>query len=302
MVRYIDAHKKDFNWELFIKDIPVVVRAMDNVTDRTVYPLEVQKDNAMKRRRMGLGVTGMANALEFLGHPYASEGYLKMQDSIMDTLKNVAYQASAYLANEKGSFPLFDKAKFLDAHFIKSLSPVTRNMIETYGIRNSHLISFAPTGTISLTADNVSSGIEPVFSHSYTRTIQTFEGPVTEEVKDYAYAKWGLKGKTSSECTVMDHVNVLANAQKHCDSAVSKTCNVGDRVTFDEFKDVYMRAYELGCKGITTFRASGKRYGVLNELPAEKPEEAPKVEEKKDVDSGAEACYYNPITGAKECG
>lgn len=300
LVKYLREDTKEFDWETFIKDIPVVVQAMDNVNDISVFPLPEQREQALAKRRMGLGITGAANALEFLGYPYASVEYLAFQDKVLDTLKNVAYQASSYVAKMKGPFPLFDRDKYLSSPFIQGLSKMTQDMISAYGIRNSHLISIAPTGTISLSADNISSGIEPVFSHSYTRQIQAFDGPVTEEVKDYGYARWGLKGRTANECSVYDHVQVLANAQKHSDSAVSKTCNVGERVTFDEFKDVYMLAYEKGCKGITTFRAAGKRYGILNETT--KKDDKPEQEATLDVAPAAEACYINPITGAKECG
>lgn len=300
LVKYLREDTKEFDWETFIKDIPVVVQAMDSVNDISVFPLPEQREQALAKRRMGLGITGAANALEFLGYPYASAEYLAFQDKVLDTLKNVAYQASSYVAKMKGPFPLFDRDKYLSSPFIQGLSKMTQDMISAYGIRNSHLISIAPTGTISLSADNISSGIEPVFNHSYTRQIQTFDGPITEEVKDYGYARWGLKGRTANECSVYDHVQVLANAQKHSDSAVSKTCNVGERVTFDEFKDVYMLAYEKGCKGITTFRAAGKRYGILNETT--KKDDKPEQEATLDVAPAAEACYINPVTGAKECG
>jgi len=299
MVKYLNEEAKEFDWHTLIQDISTVVRAMDNVNDVSPFPLPAQKEEARKYRRIGLGVTGMANALEFLGHSYASDSYLTEQDKILETLCNAAYQASAYLAKEKGVFPRFDKEKFLNSPFVQRLAEPTKALIREYGVRNSHLTSLAPTGTISLTADNVSSGIEPVFSHSYTRTIQTFDGPVVEAVKDYAYAKWGIKGRTSGECPVEDHVAVLARAQRFVDQAVSKTCNVGNRVTFDEFKDVYMLAYEKGCKGITTFRAAGKRYGILNETT--KKDDKPEQEATLDVAPAAEACYYDPSTGKKSC-
>ena len=153
----------------------------------------------------------------------------------------------------------------------------------------SHLTSIAPTGTISLTADNVSSGIEPPFSLYYDRTIQGFDGAQVERVEDYAYTK-GFQVYTANEITAREHLNVLALAQKFVDSAVSKTCNVGDQVTYDEFKTLYYDAWKAGCKGITTFRAAGKRYGILNEATNDNATEG-----------NAEACYFDPETGQKSC-
>jgi len=150
----------------------------------------------------------------------------------------------------------------------------------------SHLTSIAPTGTISLSADNISSGLEPVFSHRYDRTIQTEDGPIVEEVSDYAYRELGVLGKTADECTLDEHLAALVVASKRVDSAVSKTMNVGANVTWDEFKSIYVQAWKKGCKGCTTFRAAGERYGVLNV---------------KDSESG-DACYIDPDTGKKECG
>ena len=169
-------------------------------------------------------------------------------------------------------------------------------MIKKHGLRNSHLTSIAPTGTISLVAGNISSGIEPTFSKYYDRTIQTFEGPKVERVDDYAY-RHGTDPVTANEISVQQHVEVLAMAQHYVDSAVSKTCNVGDDVSFEEFKDVYYTAWQEGCKGITTFRAAGKRYGILNEV-----KEEPTEEDSDDFDWGqAEACFIDPQTGKKTC-
>jgi ribonucleoside-diphosphate reductase alpha chain len=154
-----------------------------------------------------------------------------------------------------------------------------------YGIRNSHLTSIAPTGTISLCADNISSGIEPVFSHSYNRKIITPEGPRVETVDDYGLRVFGVKGKTANETSVAEHLAVLSAAAKRVDSAVSKTVNVGENVTFDEFKNVYLTAYKEGCKGVSTFRTNGKREGILTEAPKEE----------------VLACTIDPQTGARSC-
>jgi ribonucleoside-diphosphate reductase alpha chain len=163
-----------------------------------------------------------------------------------------------------------------------------QDLIAQHGIRNSHLLSIAPTGTISLTADNVSSGIEPVFALTAERTVQTMDGPKKEVLKDYAYEVFGVKGRTANEVSVQEHLDVLLLASKYVDSAVSKTCNVGDHVTFNEFKDIYLKAWEGGAKGITTFRAAGKRFGILNVV-------------NEGDESRAEACYIDPTTGTKTC-
>ena len=281
----------DFDYNLFTGDIHNAVRAMDNVIDRTIYPLPEQEKEAKAKRRMGLGVTGLANAGEMLGYPYASERFMTWAEEVLTMLRDTCYYASAKLAKEKGPFPLFNKDKYLKSQFIKTLPYDVQVMIEEHGIRNSHLTSIAPTGTISLTADNVSSGIEPPFSHYYDRTVQQFDGHQIERVMDYAYSQ-GVAGRTANEISADEHVDVLILASQYVDSAVSKTCNVGDNVTYDEFKELYVKAWTYGCSGITTFRAAGKRYGILNEVKPANDNEEPK----------AEACFIDPNTGQKECG
>ena len=298
-----------FNEAQLKRDIPHVVRAMDNVIDRTIYPLKEQSDEAKNKRRMGLGVTGLANAAELIGYQYGSAEFMEFAEKIFKILRNGTYAASVRLAEEKGPFPLF-RPEYLKGNFVRQLPYNIRKEMKKHGIRNSHLTSIAPTGTISLVADNVSGGLEPVFSHYYDRTIQTFEGPTVERVEDYAY-KRGVKGKTADSLSVMEHVEVLALATNYVDSAVSKTCNVGDSVTFDEFKDVYYQAWQMGCKGITTFRASGRRFGIFQAVEEEATsdgtsEEATtqvgKEETEQAGSEGATACFIDPQTGAKECG
>lgn len=224
----------------------------------------------------------------------------------MQIIRDGCYRASVDLAVEKGPFPLYDEL-MLESEFCKTLPKDIREDIRRNGIRNSHLLSVAPTGTISLSADNVSSGIEPVFSHYYDRIIQTFDGPREERVEDYAYREWGIKGKTANELSVFDHVKVLNVASEYVDSACSKTCNVGDDVGWEDFKQVYMDAYEGGASGCTTFRASGKRYGILNASTSEDVAEEPMddvgvtpVTENDQGDVGG-ACYYDPQTGRRQC-
>jgi len=277
----------EFDYELFKHDIPIVVRAMDNVVDRTIYPLPMQKDEAESKRRMGLGITGLANAAEMCGYSYASPEFMDFTEEVLKILRDCSYAASSDLALEKGSFPLFDAMHYMQSKFIKTLPEWVQGKIRNQGIRNSHLTSIAPTGTISLVADNVSSGIEPPFMLYYDRSIEQFDGTHVERVEDYAYRK-GVSGRTANEISGQEHLEVLALAANYVDSAVSKTCNIGDEVPYEDFKTLYYDAWKLGCKGITTFRAAGKRYGVLN-----KP--------KEDEEPQAEACYIDPDTGQKTC-
>lgn len=285
-----------FNVHKFSKDIFTAVRALDRVIDISMFPLEAQKIEAQNKRRMGLGITGLANCLEIMGMKYGDEESLIATKAIMTVLRNTAYAASIELAKEKGSFPLFDVEKFLASEFVQGLPLHLQEDIRKYGIRNSHLISIAPTGTISLTADNVSSGIEPPFQLEYTRYMQL--GPdegKTEVVKDFAWNFYGVKGRTANEISAKEHVDMLTTVAKYVDQAVSKTCNVGPEVSWDEFKDIYMQAWKGKAKGVTTFREVGKRFGVLRSLP---PDAAP-VE--SDVEEGGGACTIDLVTGIRSC-
>lgn len=276
-----------FNWAQFREDIPTVVRAMDKVIDIAVYPMYEQEQEAHNKRRMGLGVTALANAGETLGLAYGSQEFLTFEERVLRLLRDECYRASARLAQERGPFPLFDRDLYLAGEFVRGLPDDIRTLIMAGGIRNSHLTSIAPTGTISLAADNVSSGVEPVFSKSVRRTVQTFDGPTEQLVEDYAYARHQVEPVEANDVTADEHLMVLATAQKYMDSAVSKTCNVPSDMPWADFKDLYMRAWELGCKGITTFNAGGKRMGILK---AEKPEE----------ETGL-SCEMDPVTGRSSC-
>ena len=283
-----------FDGSKFIEDIKAVVRAMDNIMDLGVYPLPQQETEGKAKRRMGLGVTGVANALERMGMPYGSTEFIEMLEWVLKILRDTAYRTSMELAKEKGPFPMFDAEKYLQGTFIKTLPEDIRKGIAAYGIRNSHLLSIAPTGTISLSADNISSGIEPVYTYSYTRTIITAEGVRYEDVEDYGYRVWGIKGRTANDLSPEEHVNVLVAAQKYVDSACSKTCNVGADVDWDRFKELYISAYDGGAKGCTTFRAAGKRMGILVEK---------EVKEKEYIDDedSVEVCVIDPKTGQPTC-
>lgn len=289
LTQYI-RNQKFFDFEALTADVPGVVRAMDNVVDVAKYPLPQQELEAKSKRRMGLGVTGAANAIEALGFPYADSGYIEIQSKILQTILHEAYRASIRLAKEKGPFPLFHRDKYLDGAFIKTLPDDIQQGIYDHGIRNSHLTSIAPTGTISLSADNVSSGIEPVYAYEQRRTIINEDGSTSRvvDLKDYGLHKFGVRGRTVADLTADEHVAVLCAAQKFVDSAISKTCNVGDAVTFEEFKEIYQKAYAGGAKGCTTFREAGKRFGILNAKDENDPETI--------------ACFIDPETGQRSCG
>ena len=287
LVKYVEDDQ--FNFAKMKEDIPHVVRAMDNVIDRTKYPLEEQHGDHQDKRRMGLGITALANTFTLLGMSYGSPESIKLTKKIMQTLTHSAYEASSDLAVEKGSFPLYEEEGYMASGFISRLPKDLQDKIRKQGIRNSHLTSIAPTGTISFCADNVSSGIEPVFAHEYDRTVQLPEGPIVMKMKDYVWNMFEKKGEQTSDLTTDDHLNIQIAVQPFIDSACSKTINVGDAVTFAEFKEVYLKGWKGKLKGVTTFRLAGKRYGILN------------VSEEKDTDEGA-ACFIDPETGQKECG
>ena len=275
-----------FDWDRFTLDIPNVVRAMDNVIERTVYPLPEQEVEAKKKRRMGLGVLGLANAGEALGYRYGGEQFLAFERNVLRFLRDECYKASIELGKEKGKFPLYTH-DYLTGGFVRSLpDDIVSDIINANGIRNSHLTSIAPTGTIHITAGCVSSGIEPPYALEYDRTVLGFDGPEIHRAIDYANKFWDVKGKTANEVTVQEHLAVLSNAQRYVDSSVSKTCNCGPDVNYQDFKAIYTQAWKDKCKGVSTFRAAGKRMGVL----------------KADEDETPQACYIDPDTGERSCG
>lgn len=252
----------------------LAVRMMDNVVDASRFPLEEQAREAQAKRRIGLGVTGLADALILCRTRYGTERAVALTDAWLGAIKNEAYRTSARLAAEKGAFPLYDRDAFLAAPMLRSLDADVRALVERHGVRNALLTSIAPTGTISLFADNVSSGIEPVFSYSYERTVLLPDGSRrTEEVSDHAYrlfrAAFGPDRPLpdyfvdAQVLTPAEHVVMQAAAQRHVDSSISKTINCPEDLPFDAFKDVYRQAYELGCKGCTTYRPNAVTGSVL---------------------------------------
>lgn len=257
----------------------IAVRLLDNVIDISNYPLPQQREEAMKKRRMGIGLTGLADVFIFMGVKYGSPESIELAGKIMSTITHAAYRASIELARERGSFKLFDAARYGAGKFIATLPRDIRDGIRKYGIRNSHLTSIAPTGTISLLAGNVSSGLEPVFAFTYKRRIRnTDEHDYTEvEIADYAYRRYlEFTGRTSENVgelppcfvsadsiTPMEHLKIQAVLQKYVDSSISKTINIPADYPFEKFSDIYMEAYDAGLKGCTTFRPSEHIAGVL---------------------------------------
>jgi len=263
--------------------VPLAVRMMDNVVDASRFPLEQQTKEAQAKRRIGLGVTGLADALIMCGLRYGSAKAVATTEAWLRAIERAAYLASAELAREKGAFPLFDKEKYLAAENIKRLDKDVRDVIAAHGIRNALLTSIAPTGTISIFADNVSSGLEPVFSFKYTRNVLMPDGSRREEeVSDHAYRLFRrLKGDSAplpdyfvdaQALAPADHVVMQAAVQKYVDSSISKTINVPADFPFEQFKDVYLQAYELGCKGCTTYRPNEVTGAVLEVKQEAKPQ------------------------------
>ncbi|WP_444462964.1 adenosylcobalamin-dependent ribonucleoside-diphosphate reductase [Rhodobacter capsulatus] len=269
------------------------VRMMDNVVDASRFPLPQQQAEATNKRRIGLGVTGLADALLMLGLRYGSDAAAAQTEAWMKAIARAAYLASVDLAREKGAFPLFDAQKYLNSGNMLQMDEDVRQAIATHGIRNALLTSIAPTGTISLYAGNVSSGIEPVFAYAYTRKVLQKDGSRTEEeVVDCAVQMWrDLKGDAplpdyfvnAQTLAPMDHVKMQAAAQKWIDSSISKTINCPVDISFDDFKDVYMAAFESGCKGCTTYRPNDVTGSVLT--VSETSEKTPETE------TGAEVVY-----------
>ncbi len=262
------------------------IRMLDNVVDISNYPLPQQEAEALAKRRIGLGVTGLADALIFCRARYGSPHALALVDRWLSVIKNAAYRASALIAAEKGAFPLYDRDRFLATPMVASLDTDVRALIAAHGIRNALLTSIAPTGTISLLAGNVSSGIEPVFAHAYRRKILLPDGTHREElVEDHAVARFraafgeGVKLPdyfvTSETLLPAEHLAVQAIAQRHIDSAISKTINCPEDISFDAFKDIYTNAFAMGCKGCTTYRPNAVTGSVLAAAPAAETAKAP---------------------------
>ncbi len=275
--------------------VTTAVRMMDNVVNVSKFPLDAQAQEAQAKRRIGLGVTGLADALIMCGLRYGADEAAQQAEKWLQAIARSAYLASAQLAAEKGAFPLYDADAFLKAPAVQALGKDVAGDIRENGIRNALLTSIAPTGTISLYAGNVSSGIEPVFAYGYTRKVLQKDGTKTEEeVVDYAVQMWreqfGDKELPSyfvnaQTLDPLDHVKMQAAAQKWVDSSISKTINCPKDISFEAFKDVYLEAYETGCKGCTTYRPNDVTGSVLS--VSETSDAAPQT------DTGADVVYIS---------
>ncbi|MFL2687885.1 MAG: adenosylcobalamin-dependent ribonucleoside-diphosphate reductase [Alphaproteobacteria bacterium] len=254
--------------------IPLAVRMLDNVIDVSTFPLETQAKEAKSKRRVGLGVTGLADALIMCRVRYGSPEAIGIVGSWMEMIQRLAYLASVELAAEKGAFPLFDGEAYLAGDTLMGLDEEIRQSIKANGIRNGLLTSIAPTGTISLLAGNVSSGIEPVFRYEYQRDVISDDGTKRlGAVTDYAYSLfrtlYGLEAPLpsyfvdSAELKPEDHLVMQAAVQEFVDSSISKTINLPKSISFESFKEVYAQAYQLDCKGCTTYRPNDITGAVL---------------------------------------
>jgi ribonucleoside-diphosphate reductase alpha chain len=253
------------------------VRFLDNVIDISRFPLEAQEAEAKWKRRLGLGVTGLANALAFCGARYGGDEAVELTRRWLGVIKREAYRTSARLAAEKGVFPLY-QASMLERPNLASLDEETRDLISTHGLRNGCLTSIAPTGTTSILAGNVSSGVEPVFAYAYSRKVRQPDGSTREEpVEDYALSVWktvhgddpppeGLL-VSAQTLTPADHLRMQAAAQTMVDSSISKTVNCPEDIGFEAFADIYVEGYRLGCKGLTTYRPNAITGSVLSVPP-----------------------------------
>ena len=268
--------------------VATAVRMMDNVVDASRFPLPQQAAEAQAKRRIGLGVTGLADALMMVGLRYGAADAAEATRLWMRRIARAAYLASVGLAREKGAFPLFDAERYLASGFMQKMDADVRDAVRIHGIRNALLTSVAPTGTISLYAGNVSSGIEPVFAHSYTRKVLQKDGTRTEEeVVDYAAQLWRERMGDApfpdwfvdaQVLDPLDHVAMQAAAQEWVDSSISKTINCPVDISFEAFKDVYLAAWDQGCKGCTTYRPNDVTGSVLSvDKPAAAPAAAPEL-------------------------
>jgi ribonucleoside-diphosphate reductase alpha chain len=269
-----------FNWDRFGTVVGVAVRMLDNVLEVTHWPLPEQRAEARNKRRIGLGFLGLGDALVMLGLRYDTDAARAFAGQVAERLRDTAYAASVALAKEKGAFGLFDAENYLAGGFARRLPEALREQIRLNGIRNSHLLSIAPTGTISLAfADNASNGIEPAFSWTYNRRKRTADGGYTEyTVEDHAYRLYrdgggnvaALPGHwvTALELSALDHMRMVAAVQPFIDSAISKTVNVPADYPFTAFKDLYLEAWTAGLKGLATYRPNDVTGAVLSVVPA----------------------------------
>ena len=281
-----DSNKYIFDENEYIKTLKLLVRFLDNVLDLSDYPYEEVKNRAQQDRRLGIcGLGGLGSALAMMKMAYDSPEAKVFIENLTILIKNIAYKESALLAKEKGSFPNFDKDKFLEQPFVQTLDVGTLQLIRENGIRNVALLTAPPVGTGSLYAGNISSGIEPIFSLEYKRNIRQLDGSIaTSSVVDYAWRKFKASEeyvengkippyfKTSMEIDPIEHINIQALIQKHTDGSISKTINIPNEYQLEKYKELFMHAYQSGLKGFTSFRV-GTRAGVLETIEEKKEEQ-----------------------------
>jgi ribonucleoside-diphosphate reductase alpha chain len=264
----------EFDFDNIARTAGIAVRMLDNVIEISHFPLPAQRQQAQATRRIGLGITGLADALTMLGLSYADAAARALAGRAMMTITHAAYRASTELAREKGVFPRFERIPYLNAPFIQSLPDEIRAAITQFGIRNSHLLAIAPAGTISLLAGNVSSGIEPVYGFDFKRTVLNADGSGTEyTLHDYAFALWRAQFGdhplspafvTATDLPPEAHLNMQAEVQRHVDNAISKTINVPENMGFARFGSLYENAFQLGLKGCSVFRPNSITGAVLS--------------------------------------
>lgn len=299
-VREPFTERARFDHDALAAAVPAAVRLLDNVVSISAFPLPEQRAEAQATRRVGLGFLGLGSALVMLGMPYDSDAARQVAAAITSTLRDSAYAASVALATERGAFPAYHRDRYTQGAFIRRLPPELRADIRRQGIRNSHLMAIAPTGTISLLADNASSGIEPVFEPAYRRHVEDPDGTRhTLTVSDFACAAWQARMgaaagappglRTARELAPEDHLAMQAAVQPLVDQAISKTINVPADCPFERFQDIFLRAHAMGLKGVTTFRARQDRPGVLDDGSQRSPPPSGAAGSTSDSISGSSA-------------
>ncbi|MBI9108956.1 MAG: adenosylcobalamin-dependent ribonucleoside-diphosphate reductase [Spirochaetales bacterium] len=272
-----------FDFAAFAETVKVGIRFLDNILDVTDYPLDKIRAFSRRWRRIGLGITGLGDLFTMMGMCYGSKESEELSLAIAKALRDESYRTSALLASEKGAFDEFDADKYLNAEFIKLLPDDIRALIRVNGIRNVQMNTIAPTGTTSLSVgQNCSSGIEPIFALNYKRTVRTGKGDdtYTEEISDYAYDIYReITGKndvpdyfvTTLNIDPYRAIDIQAAFQKYIDHSISKTLNLPGGTSFDEYKNLFMYAYDKGLKGFTTFNPNGSMKGILEYTDTAEP-------------------------------
>lgn len=269
------AENASIDWLRLEQLVEVATRFQDNIVDISRYPLKKQREQALGTRRIGVGVTGLADLMVMLNIQYGSSASVKLAADIMKKVAEVTWRTSIELAREKGKFPFFE-SKYLRGKFIEELPQNMRMDLEKFGVRNSHHNTIAPTGTVSLLANNVSNGIEPIFSAAYSRHVLTEKNTrQTFKVEDYAYRLWCEQRRQgmpfawtdATQLTPKEHLSIQAAMQPYVDNSISKTINLPKQFPFDKLGDLYTEAYQAGLKGCTIFRPNDVTGSVLESAP-----------------------------------